>query len=137
MRRKAAARKGLPNRLGDGDVINYPRHSQNKTGTGQCRYLAETGRRVLSRRSRRYRGRARVWHAASLRSSDVSQPARSISTHGIERCKLLKMDCEGAEWEIIRQTDPQQFARFQAVVAEVHDDPEHKQSVTEFKQSYR
>lgn len=48
---------------------------------------------------------------------------------------LLKMDCEGAEWEIIRQTDPQQFARFQVVVAEVHDDPEHKQSVPEFKQS--
>jgi|ERR1700722_4257891 len=48
---------------------------------------------------------------------------------------LLKMDCEGAEWEIIRQTDPEQFARFRVVVAEVHADPENKQSVTEFKQS--
>jgi hypothetical protein len=48
---------------------------------------------------------------------------------------LLKMDCEGAEWEIIRDTDPQQFARFQVAVVEVHNDPEHKQSVPEFKQS--
>jgi FkbM family methyltransferase len=48
---------------------------------------------------------------------------------------LLKMDCEGAEWEIIRQTDPQQFARFQVAVVEVHSDPENKQSVPEFKQS--
>ncbi len=46
---------------------------------------------------------------------------------------LLKMDCEGAEWEIIRQTDPQLFARFQVVVVEVHPDPEHKQAIAEFK----
>ena len=48
---------------------------------------------------------------------------------------LLKMDCEGAEWEIIRQTDPKQFLRFQVVVAEVHDDPEGKRSIPEFKRS--
>jgi len=48
---------------------------------------------------------------------------------------LLKMDCEGAEWEIVRQTDPQQFARFKVVVAEVHGDPQKRQSVSEFKQS--
>jgi FkbM family methyltransferase len=48
---------------------------------------------------------------------------------------LLKMDCEGAEWEIIRQTDARQFARFQVVVVEVHEDPENKQSVPEFKQT--
>jgi FkbM family methyltransferase len=48
---------------------------------------------------------------------------------------LLKMDCEGAEWEIIRQTDARQFARFRVVVAEVHADPENKQAVPEFKKS--
>ncbi len=48
---------------------------------------------------------------------------------------LLKVDCEGAEWEILRKTDPRIFTRFRAVVAEVHGDPENKQSVSEFKQS--
>jgi FkbM family methyltransferase len=48
---------------------------------------------------------------------------------------LLKMDCEGAEWEIIRQTDPRQFARFRVVVAEVHKDPEKIQEITEFGRS--
>ena len=46
---------------------------------------------------------------------------------------LLKVDCEGAEWEILGQTDPRQFARFRVFVAEVHDDPENKRQVSEFK----
>jgi len=46
---------------------------------------------------------------------------------------LLKMDCEGAEWEILQKTDPRQFGRFQTVVAEVHGDPENKRQVSEFK----
>lgn len=37
---------------------------------------------------------------------------------------LLKMDCEGSEWEIVRQTSKADLARFRAVVAEVHADPE-------------
>jgi FkbM family methyltransferase len=47
--------------------------------------------------------------------------------------EILKMDCEGAEWEIIRQTDSQQFARFQMVVVEVHPDPENKQAIADFR----
>ena len=46
---------------------------------------------------------------------------------------LLKMDCEGAEWEIFRKTSTEQFARFRVFVAEVHDDPEKSQAVSEFK----
>jgi len=33
---------------------------------------------------------------------------------------LLKLDCEGAEWEIIEATPPETFRRFAVVVAEVH-----------------
>jgi FkbM family methyltransferase len=47
---------------------------------------------------------------------------------------LLKLDCEGAEWEILRRTDPAVFERFRVVVAEVHSDPENKQSPAEFRQ---
>ena len=45
---------------------------------------------------------------------------------------LLKMDCEGSEWEIVRQTSPFDLARFHAVVAEVHADPEGLQPVEQF-----
>jgi FkbM family methyltransferase len=41
---------------------------------------------------------------------------------------LLKMDCEGAEWEILRAC-PEAFSRFSVIVAEIHHDPvEHRTS---------
>jgi len=46
---------------------------------------------------------------------------------------LLKMDCEGSEWETLRQTSQSELARFRVVVAEVHDDPQGRQEVEEFK----
>ena len=46
---------------------------------------------------------------------------------------ILKMDCEGAEWEIVRCADAQQFARFQVVVVEVHPDPENKNAIGDFQ----
>ena len=45
---------------------------------------------------------------------------------------LLKMDCEGSEWEIARQTNRSDLARFRAVIAEVHADPEGRQPVEQF-----
>ena len=44
---------------------------------------------------------------------------------------LLKLDCEGAEWEIAT-TLPEQAARFPVVVAEIHDDPAGKFRVDGF-----
>jgi len=46
---------------------------------------------------------------------------------------LLKMDCEGAEWEILEKTRPAQFAQFRVFVAEVHDDPGKARHVGEFR----
>jgi FkbM family methyltransferase len=45
---------------------------------------------------------------------------------------LLKMDCEGSEWEIVRKSSPSDLARFRAVVAEVHEDPEKLEPVERF-----
>ena len=45
---------------------------------------------------------------------------------------LLKMDCEGSEWEIVRETSQAEFARFGVIVAEVHSDPEGVQAVESF-----
>ena len=45
---------------------------------------------------------------------------------------LLKMDCEGAEWEIVRHTSSRDLGRFGAVMAEIHGDPEGHQPVAGF-----
>ena len=46
---------------------------------------------------------------------------------------LLKLDCEGSEWEIVERTDPRLFARFPVLLAEVHGDPVRNRPVSEFK----
>jgi FkbM family methyltransferase len=79
----------------------------------------------------------------TIYSTDTSSEAKTVPVIAFEKWlgeieggfDLLKMDCEGAEWEIIRETDPKQLARFRVVVAEVHEDPARKQAVSEFKQA--
>ena len=44
---------------------------------------------------------------------------------------LLKIDCEGAEWEMLDAT-PIAFTRFLTIVAEVHDDPSGMHNRQEF-----
>jgi FkbM family methyltransferase len=45
---------------------------------------------------------------------------------------LLKLDCEGAEWEIVRECGHIIGERFNVVVAEVHDDPDKGSVVDAF-----
>ena len=45
---------------------------------------------------------------------------------------LLKMDCEGSEWEIVRETSQSEFAKIGAVIAEVHCDHEGLNAVEDF-----
>lgn len=45
---------------------------------------------------------------------------------------LLKLDCEGAEWEIVRACGHIIGERFKVVVAEVHDDPDKESAVDTF-----
>jgi FkbM family methyltransferase len=45
---------------------------------------------------------------------------------------LLKLDCEGAEWEIVRACGHTLAERFEVVVAEVHDDPDKESAVDAF-----
>ena len=45
---------------------------------------------------------------------------------------LLKLDCEGAEWEIVRTCGHILAAHFKVVVAEVHDDPDKESAVDAF-----
>jgi FkbM family methyltransferase len=78
---------------------------------------------------------------AHARSTIVEDMGRSTNTQAIEilvlsfadwmaahpgTFDLLKMDCEGAEWEILR-TCPEVFPKFSAIAAEIHHDPvDHK-----------
>ena len=67
--------------------------------------------------------------------------ARSVSVVALEEWlrgiegdfDLLKMDCEGSEWEIVDKTDRRQFARFPVLLAEAHGDPVRNRPVAEFK----
>lgn len=79
--------------------------------------------------------------AANIYSSDHSPQAKTVPVISFEEWlgrvngdfDLLKIDCEGAEWEIMRHTAAQHFNRFQTVVVEVHPDPEGKQEIPEFR----
>ena len=44
---------------------------------------------------------------------------------------LLKLDCEGSEWEML-ECCPTAFARFSIIVAEVHRDPKGKHDIQDF-----
>src|SRR4051812_34318918 len=77
--------------------------------------------------------------ATSIYSAQQADPQTSSSSirvasfddwlQGLEGdFDLLKLDCEGAEWEIVQKTDPKEFSRFKVVVAEVHGDPLNKSS---------
>jgi FkbM family methyltransferase len=57
----------------------------------------------------------------------VTVPVRSLSDlqgpSGDEPIDLLKVDCEGAEYEIFREATPSDLARFRFMVIEIHDRP--------------
>lgn len=40
---------------------------------------------------------------------------------GMERCNLLKLDCEGAEYDILMKSDPQWLGKIERIVMEYHD----------------
>lgn len=46
---------------------------------------------------------------------------RIFSKYRINQCDLLKIDCEGAEYDIFEQTSPETFGRIHAIVMEYHE----------------
>jgi len=61
----------------------------------------------------------------SNNSSVNSVPAITLMSiledHHIERCGLLKMDCEGGEFDILLSLSPSDLSRFDNIVLEYHD----------------
>lgn len=46
---------------------------------------------------------------------------RFMDEHGIERCDLMKIDAEGAEYEVLYSLPPEYLARIQRIYGEYHD----------------
>ena len=44
-----------------------------------------------------------------------------MNAHGIDRIDLLKMDCEGAEYEVLYATSPEQLQRISRLRMEYHN----------------
>jgi FkbM family methyltransferase len=97
--------------------------------------------------------RETIWidPGAHSRSTIVKGMERSTNTESLEidvlsfaewmsahpgNFDLLKMDCEGAEWEILRSC-PEVFARFTAIVAELHADPVEHRTHSDFADAIR
>jgi FkbM family methyltransferase len=67
-----------------------------------------------------------IYSAASghdeIAQVEVIAFSECFSTTGTDVIDVLKMDCEGAEWEIVDKTPPQVWQRFSLIVAEIHGD---------------
>jgi FkbM family methyltransferase len=46
-----------------------------------------------------------------------------LEAHGVERCSLLKLDCEGAEFDILETAEDKVLRRIDRIVMEVHEMP--------------
>ena len=59
--------------------------------------------------------------AATQESVEVISLATLFDLYKIESCDYLKLDCEGAEFEILLEADPRILKRVQRIVMEYHD----------------
>lgn len=66
--------------------------------------------------------------AATEQNVDVVSLGTLFERYAIDRCDFLKLDCEGAEFEIILQTDPSVLNRVRSIVMEYHDHLSNKHS---------
>ena len=72
-------------------------------------------------------GSASICNANRGGKDAITQPVRATTLDAIfadqkiEKCDFLKMDCEGAEYEILRNTSPSAFDRIDRVSMEAHD----------------
>jgi FkbM family methyltransferase len=61
--------------------------------------------------------------SARVRTVDL---AGALAAEGIERVSLLKMDCEGAEWDVLERLPDDLWPRLDRIVLEVHAGPDRR-----------
>ena len=70
-------------------------------------------------------------HSAHWSAGDHFQIVSALSLadifveYGVEQCDLLKIDCEGSEYEILFSADKDLISRISRIVLEFHDVPGH------------
>jgi len=71
------------------------------------------------------------WVTHSLSSANENGGGIEIETttldeimHEVGRCDLLKIDCEGSEYEIFRAASPETFSKINKIVCEYHNRPD-------------
>lgn len=62
---------------------------------------------------------------------EVTTLADLYRDHGLTRCDLLKLDCEGAEYDILERCPDEVYAATDRIVLEVHERPGRPQAVDE------
>ncbi|MEM7412600.1 MAG: FkbM family methyltransferase [Myxococcota bacterium] len=103
------------------DAVAVPEAAGARTGTLRL-HLAEGGK--LGGRSTQFSNLA-----PELLDSEVEVPVTTLEAlfdeHGIEHCDLLKIDVEGAEYDILGAAPPELLSRVSRIVGEYHDvDPD-------------
>jgi len=73
-------------------------------------------------------GHSIVFQEDSATSVEAIPLSEVFETHKISRCDLLKMDCEGAEYEILFSTPTEILDKVQTIVMEYHNTKEHNYS---------
>ena len=127
-------RMNVENALRNVDVVAVPRAARTQHGTGVSSRL---GGDRAQRRGRgavvRYPIPDGAVHALavaggsreSVTSTSIMVEQMSLphimDEHGIGRVNLLKIDCEGSEYEVLRSLDVAHWARIERVVIEYHD----------------
>jgi FkbM family methyltransferase len=73
-------------------------------------------------------------YSANPAAKEIRVVALEDWLRGVEgNFDLLKLDCEGSEWEILEHTQPSVFARFPVILAEAHNHPENRRPVSDLK----
>lgn len=67
-------------------------------------------------------------HATTTTVESVSLPDM-FRAHDLNRCDLVKMDCEGAEYDILYNCPPEFLGRIRHLAMEVHGGPGPKQDI--------
>ena len=59
-----------------------------------------------------------------------------FETYGLERCDFLKMDCEGAEFDIFYNCSEETLSRIDQIAMEVHQGPEPRHDMDSLEQFF-
>ncbi|SDZ01785.1 methyltransferase, FkbM family [Lysobacter sp. yr284] len=89
-------------------------------------------RRPAYARLKMYLKNWRVWRAPERVRAACISVGELLDEHGVDRVDLLKIDCEGGEYEIVRGMSERDWSRIDRIVMEFHEyhkDQRHEQLV--------